>query len=80
MTDTKVVEVTIDQFTDGDIDFGDIAVEQIVLLLVHGHNRDAWYRVDLLPDADHTKPPELHLFGPCATKEQALTGGAGAAH
>jgi len=77
--DVKVVEVTIDQFLDGDIDLGDIIEEQIVLLLVHGHNRDAWYRVDALFDADPTKRT-LNFFGPCETKEQALTGGAGAAH
>jgi hypothetical protein len=80
MTNMKVIEVTINQFTDGDIDLGEIDPEQIVLLLVHGHNLDHWYRVDVLPNADHTKPPALHLFGPCATKEQALTRGAGAAH
>jgi hypothetical protein len=77
MTNMKVIEVTIDQFADGDIDLGEIDAEQIVLLLVHGHNRDAWYRVDALPDATSVA---FHFFGPCATKEQALTGGAGAAH
>jgi hypothetical protein len=79
MTAERIIELSMDQFTDGEIDLGNIVVDEIVLLLVHCNSRDAWYRVDmLLPDAG--TPPELRFYGPCSTKEEALTGGAGAAH
>ena len=79
MTAEKIREISMDQFTDGEIDLGNIAEDEIVLLLVHCTNHDAWYRVDIML-ADAGSPPELRFYGPCSTKEEALTGGAGAAH
>jgi hypothetical protein len=80
VTAERIVELSMDQFMDGEIDLGNVVDDEIVLLLVHDTNRDAWYRVDLLADASRNEPPELRFYGPCATKKEALTGGAGSAH
>jgi hypothetical protein len=69
----------MDRFMRGEIDLGNIAEDEIVLLRVHCTNADdAWYRADLLASAN--EPPTFQFYGPCLTKEEALTGAAGAAH
>ena len=79
MRPERIVELSMDQFLAGEIDLGNIVEDEIVLLRVHCTNSDAWYRVDML--AGHgNEPPTLQFYGPCVTKKQALTGGAGAAH
>ena len=80
MTPEKIIEASMDQFLEGDIDFGDIIEDQIILLLVHCPNVDAWYRVDALAGTDSDTPPTLQFFGPCKSRKQALVNGARAGH
>jgi hypothetical protein len=78
MTAERIVDLSMDQFLDGDIDLGDMAEDEIVLLRVRCTNADPWYRADLL--ANDSEPPSLQLYGPCESKQQALEGAARAGH